>query len=104
MANKWNELKRELFEDSPLCKLCKIRPAIHLHHAVISKGKVRNKKKHKYLDVKENALEVCGTCHPFADAYDVRLSAWEINCRRYGIEHMIEWYDELPLRIKDRME
>ena len=100
MTVKWNKLKVELFEDSPLCKLCKTRPAVHLHHAVMG----RHKKKQKYLDVKENALEVCNECHKTADGYDVRLTAWEINCRRYGIEHMQDWYDELPLLIKELME
>jgi len=100
----WNELKKELFESRPLCKLCKIRPAIHLHHAVINKGKVRNKKLHKYLDCKENALEVCDICHKMADAYGVRVAAYNINKRRYGLKHMQDWYDNLPLRIKEKME
>ena len=100
----WNELKKELFADSPMCAFCKIRPAVHLHHAVINKGKVRNKKLHKYLDVKENALEICEICHKMADAYDARKASYSINVRRYGLEHMRTWYNELPLKIKERME
>ena len=42
MTQSWNNLKRELFAKHPLCELCKIRPAVHLHHAVINKGKATN--------------------------------------------------------------
>ena len=102
MANKWNELKQELFESHPVCRLCWIRPATQLHHAVINKAKVRNKKLHKYLDNKHNALEVCEVCHPFADAYGIRQTAWTINCDRYGKSSMVAWYDALPLKIKEK--
>jgi hypothetical protein len=102
--SKWIELKKEMFADMPLCKLCKVRPAIHLHHAVINKGKVRNKKFHKFLDVRENALEVCEPCHKMADAYGVRKTAYQLNAQRYGEEHMREWLDGLPLKIKERFE
>ena len=104
MAKKWNELKAELFERSPVCKLCKIRPATQLHHAVINKGKVRNKKLHKYLDHKCNALEVCDKCHLGADKYEDRRLAYHINANRYGHDVMKEWYDSLPLLIKELME
>lgn len=104
MANKWNELKKELFERHPMCKLCRVRPAVHLHHAVINKGKVKNKKFHKYLDVKENALEICAQCHVAADSYDFRKIAYRINVERYGLDCMREWYDSLPLLIKELME
>lgn len=100
----WLELKKELFESNPICKLCGIRPAVHLHHAVINKAKVRNKKLNKLLDVKENALEVCEVCHKTADGFWQRRDAYKINSKRYGWEHMREWYDNLPLKIKERME
>ena len=99
----WIELKKELFADMPLCKLCKVRPASQLHHAVINKGKVRNKKFHKYLDCKENALEICDTCHLMADSYSFRKVAYGINSERYGSEHMRTWYANLPLKIKELM-
>ena len=104
MSIKWNEIKRELFASHPLCKLCRIRPAVHLHHAVINKAKVRNKKLHKHLDCKENSLEICELCHKMADSYDVRKAAYSINVLRYGLDHMRKWYNELPLKIKERME
>ena len=102
MTQKWNELKHELFDKYPLCKFCKIRPATQLHHAIINKAKVRNKKFHKFLDVKENAVEVCDLCHRTADSYDIRKSAWDINVRRYGYKRMVNWYAGLPLRVKDK--
>ena len=104
MGAKWNELKKELFEKSPICKLCRVRPAVHLHHAVINKAKVRNKKMHKYLDVKENALEVCEECHKTADGWKTRVQAYRINSRRYGKEHMRHWYENLPLLVKEGMD
>jgi len=104
LSAKWNALKRELFASHPICKLCRVRPAVHLHHAVINKGKVRNRKLHKYLDVKENALEVCEKCHKFADSYGFRVEAYRINAKRYGRERMRTWYNDLPLKIKEKME
>ena len=103
MSQKWNNLKRDLFASHPLCKLCKIRPAVHLHHAVINKGKVRNKRLHGYLDVKENALEVCEECHLKADSYDRRRWSYNFNSGRYGYEHMKNWYDSLPFKVKEKM-
>lgn len=101
--SRWASLKKELFACHPVCKLCRINPAVHLHHAVINKAKVRNKKLHKYLDVKENALEVCEKCHEGADSYMIRQLAFEINCRRYGRNHMESWYRDLPLLVKEKM-
>ena len=101
--SKWNDIKRELFASYPMCRLCMIRPAVHLHHAVINKGKVRNKKLHKYLDHKYNALEVCEKCHLGADSYQYRQRAYQINCDRYGKEEMKEWYDNLPFKIKEKL-
>ena len=92
-----------MFAGYPQCKLCEVRPAIHLHHAIINKAKVRNRKFHKYLDHKYNALEVCEECHKGADSYMIRRLAYEINCRRYGRDHMKTWYDNLPFRIKELM-
>ena len=102
--SKWIELKSELFKNHPTCKLCNERPAVHLHHAVINKGKIRSKKLHKYLDHRFNALEVCEVCHPFADAYDIRKTAWEINCERYGKSNMETWYFGLPFKVKEMFE
>jgi len=104
VSAKWNLLKRELFETYPMCKLCGIRPATQLHHAVINKGKVRNRKLHKYLDCKENALEVCEICHLFADSYETRKTAYKINCDRYGKTNMEVWLHGLPFIIKETFE
>ena len=102
MTAKWIALKRKKFAANPLCKFCRIRPAVHLHHAVVNKGKVRNKRLHKLLDVEENALEVCNECHKFADSYTKRREAYYINAKRYGASRMRVWYDNLPLKIKEK--
>ena len=99
--NAWTELKKEMFEYRPVFKLCKVKPAIHLHHCIVSKGKVRNKKMHKYLNVIENALPVCEECHKGADAYNVRLMSWQIKCKEFGEVHMDDWYDALPFKVKE---
>ncbi len=101
MTAKWNSLKRELFANYPICQLCEVQQAVHLHHCIVSKGQVRNRMMHKYLDVIENALEVCQDCHVGADAYNTRLLAWNIQCRRYGRERINEWYDNLPFKVKE---
>ena len=100
----WLEIKKELFENSPMCKVCRIRLATDLHHAIISKAKVRRRKFHKYLDHKYNALELCKTCHKVADGYDTRKMAWDINCKRYTYKNMVNWYASLPLRIKEKFK
>ena len=100
----WNELKKDLFENRPVCKLCKVKPAVHLHHCIVSKGQARNRKFHKHLNVIENALEVCSDCHVGADAYNVRLMAWQIQCQRYGRERINDWYDNLPFKVKEAYE
>jgi len=104
MSAKWNLLKEELFASHPMCRLCMVRPAVHLHHAVINKGKVRNKRLHKYLDHRFNALEVCEMCHLFADSYGVRKEAYEINCKRYGKTNMEVWHLGLPFKVKELFE
>lgn len=100
---KWNELKRELFAKEPMCKLCRLRPASELHHAIVKKGDVRDRKKHKYLNVKENALEICADCHATAHDWKSKVKAYQVNCKRYGKEHMRNWYESLPLKIKEDM-
>ena len=101
--SKWIELKKELLADYPMCKFCRIRPAVHLHHGIINKAKLRNKKMHKFLDHKFNAIEICAECHFSADAYEMRRTAYWINVTRYG-DDVAVWYDELPIKIKEKME
>ncbi len=73
-----------------------------MHHCIVSKGQVRKRKFHKFLDHECNALEVCEKCHKTADGYQVRLKAWQIKCAEYGEEAMREWYDGLPFIVKER--
>jgi len=104
LGKKWNQLKREVFGQSlwgiPACRLCHKQNASHLHHALINKGKVKNRKHHKLLDVKVNGLEVCEKCHKFADAYKMRNKAYQINKKRYGKE-VDEWLESLPFHVKE---
>lgn len=100
----WIDIKRELW-DKPvvICKVCRLREATQLHHAIISKGKLRDRKKHKLIDHKCNALEICDQCHKSADAYEIRRLAYFINVVRYG-EEMNEWYESLPILIKESFD
>ena len=102
--SKWIDIKRELF-DKPvvICKVCRLEEATHLHHAIISKAKLRDRKKHKLIDHKCNAIEICGKCHITADAYEIRRTAYWVNIARYGQE-MKDWYESLPILIKENFD
>lgn len=103
-SETWTDLKRRLLlERSGLCEWClhnKIRkPAHQLHHALI--GRMKGKPE---LDVEENAMLVCSECHYTGrvEAREVAEWFWERQCVRYGEEHMREWLDGLPLKVKPR--
>jgi len=38
------------------------------------------------------------------DTTEWRLKFWEIQCKRYGEEAMMEWVYSLPAKIKPRMD
>ena len=100
----WLELKKELFADRPLCKLCKVKSATELAHGIVHKRATRNKKTHKWLDVKENAIEICTDCQKLSETWNGRQMAWNVNGKRYGFENMEAWYDSLPLKFKEIFE
>ena len=80
------------------CEYCKIRPATDLHHALI--GRMKG---HPELDCEENFMVACHYCHvgkELLDTQDVKLWFWNVQCDRYGYDHMIAFIKDLPLKVK----
>jgi hypothetical protein len=56
------------------------------------------------LDMDENLQVVCLSCHKHtgkALTFQNRLHFWEVQCRRYGHDHMVAWHNALPLTVKE---
>ena len=103
---EWIEIKKKLWDESilgnPQCGYCEKRKATDLAHAIIYK---RYGRKHrKLITVKENACPCCKKCQKFSETKDGRVIAWIWLCKKYGGQHMKDWYDTLPLEIKELME
>ena len=98
----WIELKKEMFPC--LCGYCNKRPATQGAHALIYKRYKPGAKNRKLTDVKENFMPCCDECQKFSETREGRLKAWEVLCGRYGREHMRDWHDNLPLKIKESFE
>ena len=94
----WTQLKARLIQErGSLCERCKIKNATDLHHALI--GRMKRKTE---LNVEYNAELLCKDCHASAGDYIQRLRFWNKQCKRYGEEAMVSWYDGLSLIIKER--
>ena len=56
------------------------------------------------LDMDENLELVCIPCHKHtgrANSFENRMHFWQVQCERYGYEHMKAWHDAIPLKTKD---
>jgi len=85
-------------ERGVLCEWCGEREAIERHHALIHDIK----RWHDILTVKENIMQACEVCHRgecVLNGYDVRVKFWQIQCARYGVEHMEDWVNSLPVKL-----
>lgn len=94
MITIW-DLRRER---GSLCEWCGEREAIERHHALIHDIK----RWHDILTVKENIMQVCDVCHRgecVLNGYDVRVKFWQMQCKRYGVDHMLEWVASLPVKL-----
>jgi len=90
---KWKERKRELFKERGwTCELCG-SGAQDADHSIYPKAVG------KRIDDKENLIALCRQCHTNKPP-GFRRTAWEINVKRYGLEHMREWNNQLDLRLK----
>ena len=74
-------------------------PAEEAHHCFLGKRKGM-----KELDADENLELVCISCHKHtgkAKSFENKMHFWQIQCERYGWEHMRDWYASLPIKAKD---
>ena len=100
----WNKIKDEYFYPAyPLCWYCREEGATELHHW-LPKGLVRNRKKHKLWNKKENAFPVGPACHPTAHSKEFQSKAYGIKCFELGKETIDEWLSSLDLKIEERFD
>ena len=52
-----------------------------------------------------NLVHLCNSCHRWfhSKGYEGRRIAFQMNCKRYGKDNMMEWYEGLDLITKERM-
>ena len=100
--NAWIEIKKELFPS--LCQYCFKEDAWELAHALFYKRYLPGQKNAKVRDVRENALPCCKNCQKFSETYEGRRHAWEVLKKREGKEHMKDWYEDFPAKIKENLE
>ena len=67
------------------------------HHTFIGR-----KRGQDWRDVPMNILMLCRPCHDKAHNREFREWAWKIQSARYGSERLADWYDNVPLRTKER--
>jgi hypothetical protein len=90
----WAQISKRKLASYPQCKICGIRTATQLHHGI----EWRMKKFKKWLDVEENGIELCNTCHATAQNYETAQLVWEVNLARYGAERMTNFVQGLPMK------
>lgn len=59
------------------------------------------------LNLYENLQLVCRSCHKFtgkAKTWENKVSYWKWACNFYGREHMINWWKDIPIKVKERYE
>jgi len=106
--NKWIQIKRDLWDESPagqpVCRICRKAGATQLHHGIYPKGTLRNRKWHKYIDNKMNAIEVCDQCHDNLPK-GARQICYQVNFDRYRGE-FLSWIQDMHtlLRLEDNYE
>ena len=94
----WVALKHEYFPS--MCWFCGERQATDLCHSPINKGQFNNRKFHKLLNVKEDAIPGCKVCNG-RDDFEFRNIGYNLKCQEFGKEHMDNWLDSLKLRVQE---
>lgn len=95
MITIW-DLRRER---GPLCEWCRKREAEQRHHMLIH----ASKRFYDVLTVPENIMQACSYCHTgvcVLNGYDMRVWFWGVQCERYGVDHMLDWVERLPYKLK----
>ena len=89
-----------LKERSYRCEKCGRFRKFHeleCHHTFFTRRKGQD-----WRDDPVNLLALCRPCHDQAHNREFREWAWEIQSARYGGERLANWYDNVPLRTKER--
>lgn len=89
---------RLIQQRGPLCECCRERAAMEAHHCLYNR-----RRGVPQLDQDENLALVCRSCHHVtgrAKSWRFRERFWQIQCFRYGHDHMVQWHNALPLKVK----
>lgn len=101
------ELERwEFIQKRGCCESCGSIKNLTVHHCLFPDHKIRGKKL-KELQYVFNLMVLCSHCHIDKrkyTGYKDRCLFWVIQCQRYGIEKMLEWYRSVPLAGKTRYD
>ena len=82
------------------CAICGIQP-VEFHHCLY-KRMIRFPE----LNEPENLLPLCVVHHKIFEAggYEFRCKAWQMKVEEFGFEHMTDWHEKLPMKVKERFE
>jgi len=102
-----NEL---VWERDELCDVCRVLFAENNH--ITNSCHVGSERHHGLfkcmkdvptLDLKYNLFLVCKSCHEKRVWGDrIKYLLWELQCRRYGREVMMNWWESVPFSDKPR--
>jgi hypothetical protein len=97
----WTHLRAILLKErGPLCECGCGQKWTDCHHMLIHRMAGRS-----FLDCRENIMVLFHDCHMSGkkiNGYKAQQSFWERQCARYGEEHMQNWLDRLPLKVKPK--
>jgi len=81
------------------CEACgRTSRALERHHCFVHRMRSVPE-----LDDERNLQAVCRECHAtIANSRDNRMRFWQVQLVRYP--DLREWYDSLPLKVKERFE
>ena len=91
-------LKQKIIDErGPFCESGSGKRGHDLHHCLFR----RNKRFAAYIDVEENYMLANHQDHLDGkfDTLEWRRRFWEIQCKRYGEEHMRNWIMSLPAKL-----
>ena len=112
VKESWNDIGAELIGYFRMdCQYCSCnRPgktpnkSTQGAHALVYKRVYNKRRKHKYINVRENFMPCCDQCQKFSETYEGRKHAWRILCDWYGRKLIKDWYDGLNLRVPEVFE
>ena len=99
--SKWIEIGKVLLAEYPICQYCLKEGSTQGAHALFYKRDKPGTKNAKVRDVRENYMPCGDNCQKFSETYAGREHAWKMLKKREGAEHMRDWYDNFPAKIKE---